>query len=66
MAAWMARMPLAGCGSSGSSSGFTSAPSRANGQPPKLWARNRRAPAARAADSRWSLPSVRSRFVVSK
>jgi hypothetical protein len=39
---------------------------RSFGQVVKLCATNRRAPASRAAASRWSVPSVRSRFVTAK
>ena len=55
-----------GSGSSGSSSVFTGPPTRANGHPAKLWATKRRAPTARPAESRLSVPSVRSRLVTAK
>ena len=66
MASRVRRSSAGGSGSSGSSSVLTGPPTRANGQPVKLWATKRRAPAARAAASRWSVPSVRRRLVVAK
>ena len=54
--------PPGAASSSGSSSVFTRAPSEryANAM---LWETNRRAPAARAASSRFRVPSVRHRLV---
>ena len=46
--------------------GLDGPPVRSAGQPAKLWATNRRAPTARAAESRMSVPSVRSRLVWAK
>ena len=54
---------LTGCGSSGSSSVLIQEPSRLLLQPVKLWATNRLTPLALAAARRFSVPSVRSRFV---
>jgi hypothetical protein len=50
-------------GSSGSSSVLIHVPSRVLLQPVKLWATNRLTPLAVAAARRFSVPSVRSRFV---
>ena len=58
-----APQPAGGSGSSASSSVLTGPPARANGHPAKLWATTRLAPAARAASTRWSVPSVRRRLV---
>src|SRR4051794_35355930 len=55
-----------GSGSKNASSLFTGPPLRAADQPPKLCATKRRVPIARPAASRWSVPSVRRRLVVSK
>ena len=66
IAASVWRIAVGGFSSSGSSSLLTMPPSRAKGQPPKLWATKRRAPAARAPASRLSVPSVRRRLVVAK
>ena len=66
MASSMPRSFSGGSGSNGASSPFTGPPVRAAGQPAKLWATKRLAPTARPAASRWSVPSVRRRFVVSK
>ena len=63
MASRVRRSSAGGSGSSGSSSDLTGPPTRANGHPAKLWATNRLAPAARAASSRWSVPSVRRRLL---
>ena len=59
-------MSFGGSGSSGALSSLAAPPSRAYGQPPKLCATNRRAPASRAAASRMSVPSVRRRLVAAK
>jgi hypothetical protein len=63
MASRVRRSWAGGSGSSGSSSVLTGPPTRAKGQPAKLWATNRLDPAARAAASRWSVPTVRRRLV---
>ena len=63
MASRLRRSSAGGSGSNGSSSVLTGPPTRALGHPAKLWATRRLAPAARAAASRWSVPSVRSRLV---
>ena len=64
MAASVSRTSAGGSRSSGASSPLTASPSRAYGQPAKLCHTSRVAPASRAAASRWSVPSVRSRLVM--
>src|SRR5215471_15432871 len=66
IAATIARISLTGEGSSGSSSPFTVPPVRAYGNAPFLCATNRRTPTACPADSRWSVPSARSRLAGAK
>src|SRR5262245_20192621 len=66
MAAIVARDARVGSGSIGSVSDFTGPPTRWLDQPVKLCATNRRAPAPRAAASRCSVPSMRSRLVRAK
>src|SRR3954453_16884095 len=57
-------MAPGGLGSRGSASVCTGPPVRAYRKAPKLCATNRRAPTARPAARRWSVPSVRSRLVI--
>ena len=62
IAAWVSRMPFGGSGSSGSLSVLTGPPVRAYGQPANDVAISS---VSGAAAIRFSVPSVRSRFVTS-